>query len=64
MLRIALEGPYVNFGNHVIEKANPLWNNETKYQFPYANPSSYMSYASSIYCSVTSVMFPNYKDVN
>ena len=38
MLRIALEGPYENFDN-IIEEAKPLWKTETKYKFPYANPS-------------------------
>ena len=63
MLRNALEGPYENF-DIIIEKAIPLWKNETKYRFLYAKPSRYMSPASNASCSVTSVMFPNSKDVN
>ena len=38
--------------------------NDTKYRIPYADPSCYMSFASDAYCLVTSVMFPNYEDVN
>ena len=62
-LRIALKGPNENFDN-IIEEAIPLWKNETKYRFLYANPSCYMSFASDAFCSITSVMFPNYEDVD
>jgi hypothetical protein len=63
MLRIALEGLDENFDN-IIEEAIPLWENGPKYRFLYANPSCYMSYASDVFCSITSVMFPNSKDVD
>jgi hypothetical protein len=63
MVRIALEGPNKNFGN-IIEEAIPLWENGTKYRFLYANPSHYMPSASDIFCSQTSVLFPNSKDVD
>jgi hypothetical protein len=35
-----------------------------KYRFLYANPSRYMSSASDIFYSITSVMFPNSKDAD
>jgi len=41
MLRIALEGPDEEF-DHVIDDAIPLWKNDNKYHFLYANPSSYL----------------------
>ena len=41
-----------------------MWKIETKYQCPYANPSCYMSSTNDAYCLVTSIMFPNYEDVN
>jgi hypothetical protein len=48
----------------IIEEAIPLWKNETKCQFLYANHSRYMSFASDAFCSITSAMYPNSKDVN
>ena len=49
MLRNALEGPSDNFGN-VFQKTIPLCKNKTKYWFPYAKPSHYMSFASDTSC--------------
>ena len=63
MLRIALEGQDENFDN-IIEEAIALWKNETKYQSLYATSSHYMFSASDASCSITSVMFPNSKDVD
>ena len=63
MLRIALKGPDENFDN-IIEEAIPLWKNGTKYWFLYANLSCYMSSASDASCSITSVMFPNFEDID
>ena len=63
MLRIALETSNKNFDT-IIEEAIPLWKNETKYQFLYANPSLYMSTTSGASCSITSVMSPNFEDVD
>ena len=63
MLRVSLEGPNKNFDN-IIEETIPLWKNRTNYQFLYANPSNYMSSASDVSCLVTSVMFPNFEDVD
>jgi len=60
MLGIALEGPNDNFDN-IIQEAIPLWKNETKYRFLYANPSQYMSYRSDASCLI---IFPNSEDVN
>ena len=48
----------------IIEEAIPLWENETKYQFLHANHSRYWSFASDVFCSITSAMYPNSKDVN
>jgi hypothetical protein len=49
----------------IIEEAIPLWKNETKYRFLiYANHSRYMSSASDVFCSITSTMYPNSKDIN
>ena len=56
ILRIAWEGPDENFDN-IIEEAIPLWKNGTKYRFLYASHSHYMSSASDIFYSITSVMF-------
>ena len=63
MFKIALEGPNDNFDN-IIEEAITLWSNGTKYRFLYANPSRYMSSARDVFCSITSIMFPDYEDVN
>jgi hypothetical protein len=48
----------------IIEEAIPLWKNETKFRFLYANHARYMSSASDVFCSITSAMYPNSKDVN
>jgi hypothetical protein len=64
ILRIALEGPNENFDN-MIEEAILLRENGTKYRFLYhVDPSRYMSSASDVICSITSVTFPNSKDVD
>ena len=57
ILRSAWEGPDENFDN-IIEEAIPLWKNGTKYRFLNANHSRSMSYASDVFCSITSIMFP------
>ena len=62
-LIIALEGSNKNFDN-IIEEAISVWKNETKYWLLYANPSCYMSSASDVPCSVTSIMFPNTKGID
>jgi hypothetical protein len=41
LLRIALEGP--KEFDDILQDAIPLWKNETKYKFFYANPSIYLS---------------------
>jgi hypothetical protein len=63
MLRIALEGPQEKF-NNIIEEEIPLWEGGTKHQFLHANPSRYMSSPSDIFCSITSIVFSNSKDVD
>ena len=50
--------------DNIIEETIPLWRNGTKYWFLYANPSRYMSFASDTSCSLTSVMFPNFENVD
>ena len=64
LLRNALEGADDNFGNHVFEKTSPLCKNNTKYRFPYAKPSRYMSFASDTSCSIISATFPNFDNVD
>ena len=53
----------MNFDN-IIEEAIPLCKNGIKYQFLYANSSRYMSFTSDVFCSITSIMFPNSKNIN
>ena len=57
ILIISWEGPYENF-DFIIEEAIPSWKNGIKYWSLYANHSHYMSYASDVFCSIISVMFP------
>ena len=38
--------------------------NGTKYWFLYTNPSHYMSFASEVFCSITSITFPNFENVD
>ena len=42
LLRVALEGPDEEYDG-IIEDAIPIWKNETKYKFLYANPATYLS---------------------
>jgi len=42
MLRIALEGPDEHVGDLVCD-AIPLWKNDSKYRFLYANPASHLN---------------------
>ena len=63
MLKNALEEPNENFDN-IMEEAILLWKNGTKYRFLYANPSRYVSTASDVSCSIASVLFLNYEDID
>ena len=63
MLKNALEEPNENLDN-IMEEAILLWKNGTKYRFLYANPSRYVSTVSDVSCSVTSLLFPNYEDID
>ena len=57
-------GGFYEKNDNIIEEAILCGKNETRYRFPYANPSCYMSSASDAYSLVNSVLFPNYEDVN
>ena len=47
MLRVALEGPVEGIDD-IIGDVVPLWENDCKYRFLYANPSSYLNSPNSL----------------
>jgi hypothetical protein len=56
MLQIALEGPDEEVDD-IIGDAIPLWNNDSKYRFLYANPSSYLNSPNTVSVSDVSSLF-------